>query len=74
MSSVLSDGPSNQSTLFDYSRNEASYGSYTNLGQHGGVIHNVNIGNQTTNYRSILSSPLGMLASSSSINEFNDTR
>ena len=51
------DGPSNH---FDYSRNEASYGNYTNfMGQHGGVISN--IGHQTTNYYQVIwSSPLGM--------------
>ena len=44
--------PSNQNIHFDYSRSEASYGNYTNMGQHG-VINNI--------YQSPRSSPLGMI-------------
>lgn len=67
MTSVQSHdgGSSNQNTLFDYSRNETSYGNYTNIGQHG-VINNVS--HQTTNYQS--TQPLGMLAFRSSSNDF----
>ena len=72
MSSLPShDGPSNGSALFDCSHNETSnYQNYTNVGQHGGVINNLNIGHQTTNYQSTRLSPLGMLAFCSSIHEF----
>ena len=57
------DGPSSSQMIFDNSHNETSYGNYTNMGQHG-VINN--------HYQAPRSNPLGMPASCSSINVFNE--
>lgn len=68
MSSIPSHGPPDQGALFDFSRNETSYGNFTNMGQHASVINN----HVKTNFQSTRPSPLGVVAPGSSVNEYFD--